>query len=90
MAHLISEKIVTARKVHDCMAYEWIVNSDWDSGIFTFSELRAIVRMNNQRGKILPGQKYLRQTVLFEGKPETFKADPDMHKICLKFDVYED
>lgn len=54
----------------------------------TFTEKRQIVKAKQNRWKILKGNKYIRQSVKYEGRIYTFKAIPDMHKLCLKYDWY--
>ncbi len=88
--HLVSEKHVTARKTHNCMACEWLVNDDWwrNCGELSISELREIVKAKQNDWNIVKGQKYLNQTVVCDGDIGTFKAIPEIHEICKKHDVY--
>jgi hypothetical protein len=78
-----------ARKKHDCNACDWIEPCLQD--IFcelTFKEKRAISRMKNQKGKILPGQKYICSVGIWEGDFSVFKADIEMNDICVRLDLY--
>jgi len=100
MAELIEERIVKARKVHDCMAWIWIEyinpcdlgevkNGKW---VKDWKALRAYVEFGKWgNGKIKPGQKYLMQKQYDSSgrKWSTFRAIPELHEICLKYDVYE-
>jgi hypothetical protein len=80
-----------AKKQHDCMASEWIVNALSDIvGMCNYSEKRELVKARRNKWKILPGQKYLRQAMVWGGSLGTFKAIPEMHCICVKYDIYED
>lgn len=82
----------TAKKIHDCDASLWIVNGDLHETFrcCTWEEKKDIIRAKRNGWKIQPGQKYLRQAVVFEGRMSTFKAIPEMHDICVKYDIYED
>jgi len=90
MSTVLSSKILTAKKVHQCDAYYfWI--SECIHDIFselTFKEKRAIARMKSQKGKIIPGQKYIRQANIFNGDFCKFKADIEMDNICHRLDLY--
>lgn len=56
----------------------------------TFAEKRAIVRMKKQKCKILPGQKYIKQANIFDGDFCIWKADLEMHDICVRLDLYSE
>ena len=88
MAYLISEKIVIARKEHHDDCSEWILNTDL-SGELTFAERRAIVLADRAKWKILPGQKYLRQTCKEDGRIHTFKGRPELIAICQRFGLFD-
>lgn len=93
MCMLISESRPKAKKVHDCMAYEWLDNSGDISdliNLMTFSEKRAIVIARRNHGKILPGQEYVRQFMDWDGEKGTYRAIPKIHAICSKYNVFED
>ena len=58
---------------------------------FTFSELRSIVNARNSGQRILPGERYLRSAVVNGyGDFFDFKARPEIHQICLKYNLYEE
>jgi len=82
----------TAKKVHNCMASEWIVNGDLHETFrcCTWDEKKAIIRARRNNYRIHPGQKYLRQAMVWDGQLGTFKAIPAMHDICCKYNLYED
>lgn len=89
MIEVIFESTPIARKDHDCMACEWVRHS----GIFeylTFAEKKAVVRAKRNMYKIKKGQIYIRQFNSDCGDKWTFKAIPEMHDICLKYDLYEE
>ena len=80
-----------ARKNYECMASDWIQNclseviEDCD-----FSEKRELVKARRNKWKIVKGERYLRQTMIFEGEMTTFRAIPAMHDICVKCDIYQE
>lgn len=90
MAQLISEIKPKARKQHDCMASEFITNyGDLRGLTFTFPECRAIIKARENNWKIQKGEIYIRQACVMDGEIYTFKAIPEIHKICIKYDYYE-
>ena len=89
MSDLIHEENRRARKTYDCMAYEWLENCLFDCDGLTFTERRALVTANRERGKILPGMEYVRQALRDGGDIYTFRARPELHAICVKLDMYE-
>lgn len=78
--------IKCARKDHECMACLFLRDGIRD-GDFTFSEYRSIVRARQDGWKIKKGQSYIEQFNRGDGV-YVFKARPDIHKICLKYDLY--
>lgn len=91
MARLLNESNPIARKEHYCMACEWLNQDDWwHYGTLTFTELRQVVIAKRNNWKIIKGQKYLRQTVEFEGDLMVFKAIPEINAICSKYNMYEE
>jgi hypothetical protein len=89
MVTVISESRPTARKEHDCGACEWLLAYGVNGMGYSFSELREVVKAKRNNWKIMKGQKYVRQTNTFEGQLYTFKVIPEIHNICLKYNLYE-
>ena len=85
-------KYPKARKTYHCMASDWIVNGDLYETFrcCTWEEKKEIIRARRNNWRIQAGTKYLRQTMIWEGKMGTFRAIPAMHDICVKYDLYED
>lgn len=54
----------------------------------TFGEKRLIAAAKIKQWKILKGERYLRQTMIGDGGMYEFKAIPEMHKICVKYELY--
>lgn len=84
---MISETHPKARKEHFCMACDFIREA-CNQEIFTFSEYRDIIKMKKKNWKILKGEKYLCQ-VNKDDEIYRFKASYEMHKLCLKYDLYD-
>ena len=92
MARVLEQRILTAKKIHDCDASYHVI-SECISNIMdelTFKEKRACVRMKNAKMKILPGTKYIRQANIIDGDFYVWKADLEMHQICVRLDLYEE
>lgn len=88
---ILSNSTPVARKTYTCNACEWIDNTElWKEETLTYAELRAIVKARRNKFCIVPGQRYMRQVQVIDGQLWTFRAIPEMHVICLKYDVYED
>lgn len=92
MCMLISESKPTARKAHNCMAWEYL--DGFGFGDFghelTYAEKRAIVRAKLNGGKIQPGEQYIRQFMNWDGEIGTYRAIPAIHDICIKYDVFDE
>ena len=87
MCEVIFESNPKARKDHNCDACVFI-NESWGYVDFSFSELRLIVKARRSNYKIKKGQYYTKQVNKFDGEIYTFKAIPEMHKICINHDLY--
>ena len=89
MTTLLSEHKPTAMREHTCMACDWVLQFGIDGNGFTRPELRALSRARKSNWKIIKGQGYIRQGNEFEGELYTFRAIPEIHAICIKYDIYE-
>jgi len=89
MIVILSESKPLARKAHNCMACDFILSCGVNGFGYTFAELRLIVKARRNNYKIVKGQKYIRQNNICDGDIYTFKAIPEMHELCLKYDHYE-
>lgn len=61
----------------------------YEDGIFTYAELRSIVKMRKQGGLILPGQRYRRQVNTYDGFG-VYKGSVELDNICKKYDLFDD
>jgi len=89
MVTVLSEGMPKARKAHRCDASECLLMAGIDVMDFTMTERRALVMMRRNGWRILKGQRYTRQSNVREGRLYTFKASPEMHQLCLDYDLYE-
>lgn len=87
MAQILSERKPIARKEYYCDASVW-VNEFYENGLFSYSDLRKIVKMRQRNWKIQKGEKYLYQANVVWGDFFVFRANLEMHEICLKYDLY--
>lgn len=96
MIQVISHKrIKSARKEHSCDACEYMLNFGTfnefcQNTTLTFAEKRSLVRAKQNKYKIHKGDSYIRQFNSQEGQIYEFKAIPEIHAICIKYDVYGD
>ena len=87
---LINESTPVARKHYNCDACEWTFNGDIGPEFYTADELLLIDAAKADKRKILPGQQYVKQTLRDGRELLTYRARVDMHKICLKYDMFLD
>lgn len=91
MITTISHKTCKARIDHEDSAGVWIREQLSDIRInikMTFSEWRAILKLKNQKWKILKGQHYERFICKQDGEIYTFKCLKEINQICLKYELY--
>jgi hypothetical protein len=91
MGTILKEKVLTAKKIHNCNACICLRESNTDLfNQLTYKEKKAVVRMKKQKWKIIPGQKYLYMANTFDGDFVIFKADLEINEICLKYNLYQE
>lgn len=86
----LSESSPIARKEHECHASLFITEGGRPDYFNCITDYRTYIKARNNRFKILEGQKYIRQNNVSDGDFYVFKAIPEMHKICVKYDLYPD
>lgn len=88
MSIVLSDTQPIAKKDYHCDACAWLLNGGFPEGM-KISEWRSIVKAKRNGWKVKVGQKYLRQTGIYDGDFYCTKSIPEIHEICLKYDVYE-
>ena len=84
---LLSESMPIARKEHNCNACDFAFE---DITGYTFDELRSLVTARRNKYKILKGQKYVKQNIKDTDGIRMYKAIPEIHDICVKYDLCDD
>jgi hypothetical protein len=84
----IETRFQKAKKDYVCNACEWLFESELTG--FSIAEYRAMVKARRNRYMIKKGQEYLRQANVCGGDFMVFRAIPEIHDICLKYDMYQD
>jgi len=87
---LLRSETRKARKRHNCDAWEHYCNSSYGDNEFTPDELEVIKGVQSDGGQILPGMQYVYQSSVDADGFCEFRARPDMHAICLKYNLYPD
>ena len=86
---IIHQSTQKANKNYICDACNFLFSySNYDG--FTFTEKRAVVKARTNRQKILKGEMYIRQFNTDGGNTWTFRAIPEIHKICINHELYWD
>lgn len=88
MSTVLSETFPVARKDYPCGACEWLNEGGLPD--MTFSEAKLYIKARRDGFKIKTGQKYVKQANIFSGDFCCFRARPEMHELCLKYDIYEE
>ena len=86
---ILSESSHIADKDHHCSACDWLCQVLHDFK-FTFAERRDIVKARKDGWMIKKGKKYIVQNNVACGEFYVFKAIPEIHDICLDYDLYEE
>ena len=86
---VLRESIHTASEEHDEDSSEWLYNFNYRADLtLTFSEWRTIAELKANNWKIQKGQIYINQVGVWDGDFYEVKILPEMHKLCLKYDLY--
>jgi len=89
MIRVITESEPKARRNHCCDACHWILSAGINGMGYSFAELRSIAKAKKNKWRITKGQRYLKQCNVQDGEIRTFKAIPEIHDICIKYDLYD-
>ena len=92
MSRIIRTSYPIANKEHECMASVWLTECGESPSYLgmTISETKHWVKARQNRYKIIKGQKYLNTVQVWDGEFGVFKAIPEIHELCLKYDLYGD
>lgn len=88
MSTVLSETHPVAKKEYACNACEWLLNAGLPE--MPYSEAKLFVLARRDGYKIKKGQRYLKQASIFGGDFCCFRARPEIHALCLKYDVYQE
>lgn len=104
MATSLSSVEHVARKLHidnGSQYFDWCITRDQDKRIIvdmkevkhlnmTINEIVSIQRSIDNGWRILPGEKYIRQTAVDDGNFWVYKTRSDIHEICCKYSLYQE
>jgi hypothetical protein len=93
MVENIESGSFVARKKHRDSSWDYICewfsyNRPFVKEGPTFAQYRALVSLKQNRGFILPGQRYNWQRNKMDGNLFTWKSLPEIEQICKQFNVY--
>ena len=88
MITVLKETNPVARNDYYCMASLFIRDCGRPDYFDCIKDYRDYIKAKENGFKIKKGDKYLYQANVAYGDFYTFKAIPDMHRICLKYDLY--
>ena len=87
---LLRDEVRTARKHYPCDGYYWFDRSCYGQNDLEPDDGLVIEAVRADRGRILPGQKYMYQVSVDGDGFSVFRSRPEMHRICIKYDLYPD
>ncbi|HBO9011719.1 TPA: hypothetical protein L5D31_002139 [Pseudomonas aeruginosa] len=85
---LLRDELRTARKHYQCDAYYWFDHAGFGRQDVDADDWLIVEAVRSDRGKILPGTKYIYQVSVDGGEFWIFRARPEMDAICRKYDLY--
>ena len=92
MIEVLSNNYHKARKDYSCDACYWfseIAGERFQIDI-KLSEAKLWVKAQKDGFKIKKGQRYLRNVNKQDGELYTFRARPEIHELCVKYELYEE
>ncbi len=81
-----------ARQDHECNACLWLDNGALDDIAFelSFAQKRDVVKhIRHNKGQIKKGDRYLFAVGIQDGEIVNTKSIPEIHAICIEFELYE-
>jgi hypothetical protein len=85
---VISESNPRATKYFDCNACEFITMGGRPDFFDCAQDYRDYIKAKENNFKVIPGEKYIRQSMICDGDFHCAKSIPAIHKICIKYDLY--
>ena len=90
MTHVVSDKIVCARKPHRCHASDWWDNLGMALTDCQTDDQRQIVQAAQaDKWRILPGQSYRKIVYVEDGAVRTYRARVGMDSVCRELDLFD-
>ena len=94
---VLKEKIIKkTRKAHICNSCEWLTSTDALTLIksgeikLSITEKRSVIKAKQTNWKIPVGSSCLYQVGVFDGDFYTCHCIPEIHAICIKYEIYQD
>jgi len=87
---VLSESKPKARKQHDCNASLFITEGGKPDYFDCIQDYRDYINARNKRFKIEVGDIYIRQSMVCDGDFHCAKSIPEMHLLCIKYELYGD
>ena len=84
---LRNESKPSARKAYECDACEWLINVGTDD--LSEDELTLYEQAKNESFSIQPGQTYVKVEGIWDGEFTVFRARPEIHELCIKYNIYD-
>ena len=88
MWNIYTDSTPQAQREYTCDAWVAFLATGYEELDFHPEDWATILRAQNQGGRILIGNRYLKRKGISEGKSHTFRARMDMHILCMKYDLY--
>ena len=89
-AVILKDEQRAARKHYKCDAYLWWNSCGGDIRELTPDQLLIVQAAEADRGRILPGQRYVYRRGVHEGSMFTWRARIGMDNVCRDLGLYED
>lgn len=87
--NVLKDEIITARKDYQDDGYHAVMEFCND-GYFEIADLREVVKIKRQGGKILKGQKYRKLVTVDGAGLMTYRESIPMMNIMHKYELYEE
>lgn len=89
MDEALTTETRTAQKDYHCDAWTWINNAGFAERDLTPEQWQSIKDAKADGYKILKGQKYLYCRGMFNGEWSTYRARPELDRICHDLELFD-